>query len=313
LKIKAKILRGLQMADENGVVTEGGMDASTESSVPADAGDSSADVNWSDMALEMENGDDGEALGAVEGDTEVVETSENVTPFSSEPTAAPATPAVQAPPVAPVEPTPQVIPPQPAAQPQGTSQEPPAQPQQSYNDWRTGQLTGLEKHYAFDDETSAKLLTEPEVVLPQLAAKLHMEVVEHAVRSVMAAMPQWVEQHNSARTRESSAEQLFYGTNPDLKDPAYRTAVFQMGQAYRAMNPSAPAEEAVRVIGNMVRTAMGLSQPQPPAGSTVVQSRAPVAAPAVPFIPARGGGGAAAPNPVSSNPWSAMAEEFMTD
>jgi hypothetical protein len=171
----------------------------------------------------------------------------------------------------------------------------------------------LEKHYAFDDETSAKLLTEPEVVLPQLAAKLHMEVVEHAVRSVMAAMPQWLEQSNTARTRESSAEQLFYGANPDLKDPAYTTAVFQMGQAYRAMNPSAPAEEAVRVIGNMVRTAMGLSQPQAPAGSTVVQPQAPVAAPAAPFIPARGGGGAAAPTPVSSNPWSAMAEEFMTD
>jgi hypothetical protein len=169
----------------------------------------------------------------------------------------------------------------------------------------------LEQHYAFDDETSAQLLTEPEVVIPKLAAKLHMEVVEHVMRSVQSAVPQWIQGYNNSQSTEQAAETTFYGANPDLQDPAYKGAIIQMGMAYRQLNPSAPAEEAVKVIGNMVRSAMGLGAPMPSAPSGGAASVAQALAPT--FTPARGGGGGAALTSTSDNPWAKLAEEFTDD
>jgi hypothetical protein len=309
-------LKGNKMADENGVVTVNSDPvASTDTSLPADAGDTSADVNWSDMALEMDNGADGDDGAVVEGDAEVLGESENST---EPPTSAPATPptpvaapAAPAPSTPPVEPVTAAVPTPPTTPP--PSQEPPAQPQASYAEWRGKQIEGLEKHYAFDEETSAKLLTEPEVVLPQLAARLHMEVTEHVMRSVMSAMPQWMDNMNQGRTREADAQSMFETINPDLKDPSYKNAILQMGMAYRQMNPNAPAEEAVKVIGNMVRSALGLAAPQSAPGMVVVPQAAPAPAAPAPFTPVRGGGGAAVPVQTSNNPWASMAEEFLTE
>lgn len=301
------------MTDVNGVVTEGGM-----ASTPAEGGDSSApDVNWSDMALEIEGGDDGDFGRDVEGDAEVIGESENSsddvppTPAASpapasvpQGTEAPPSPGTQTPPVVPAA---QPAPPSPTP-----SQEPPAQPNVPYTQWRETQVAGLEKFYTFDDETSAQLLSEPEVVLPKLAAKLHMEVVEHVMRSVATAMPRWIEGVQQSQMIETTAENAFYGANPDLKDPAYRNVVLQMGMAYRQMNPSAPAEEAVKVIGNMVRSVMGLTSPAPLSADNVTPA-APQAASAGVFIPARGGGGGAVPVQTSNNPWASLAEEFLTE
>lgn len=279
-------------------------DVGGEASVPAnEEGNASSEVNWSDLALEGDEAVvDGVETVAVEGDSEVLadsgeqgESPAEGVPQSGE-TAPSPTPAQAAP-----QQTVQSAPPQPP-------QEPPAQPTQTYAEWRGKQLEGLTKFYAFDEETSAKLLTEPEVVLPQLAAKLHMEVVEHVMRSVQSAIPQWMHGYVEQRSREESAEKLFYEANPDLKDPSYRNAVLQMGLAYRQLNPNAPAEEAVKVIGNMVRSSLGLT----PATPVQQAPAAPQPTPRV-FTPARGGGGGAVQAPSVSNPWAAMAEEFLNE
>lgn len=298
------------MKNEAGVVTEGGGPAAA----PADEGNISSDVNWSDMALGMDDDGEGDFGGNVEGDAEVVEGSEN--PVESSP-AKPATPPVtsapavqqEIPPAATQPPAQTPVPAPAPTSPPTPSQEPPVQPSTSYAEWREKQLEGLVKHYAFDDATSTQLLTEPEVVLPQLAAKLHMEVVEHVMRSVQTAVPQWIQAFNQTQTVEKSAEEAFFSANPDLKDPAYKNAILQMGMAYRQMNPNAPASEAVKVIGNMVRSAMGLNPTIPPQQVTqpAAQAQAPV------FIPARGGGGGAVPQPVTNNPWAVLAEEFLTE
>lgn len=280
-----------------------------------------SDVNWSDMALEMDTAD-GDSDVAVEGDNEVVAAPENAEPQSTE---APANTPSPAPVAQPAEPTslnpqdqvagtpPTQPTPVPAQAQTPPSQEPPAQPSKTYADWRTEQLGTLEKHYAMGEEAATQLLTEPENVLPKLAAQLHIEITEHVLRSVMSQMPTWVEGILQSRTRESDAEKLFTDANPDLKDPAYKNAILQMGMAYRQLNPNSPAEEAVKVIGNMVRTSLGLAVPAAQSGVPVTPAApAPAVQPQV-FTPARGGGGAAVPTSSQSNPWSAMAEEFLDD
>ena len=164
--------------------------------------------------------------------------------------------------------------------------------------------------YAIDEESATALLTEPEVVLPKLAAKVHMEVLESSMRAMQAMMPvmmQQVQQHTEINTR---AKNLFTSINPDLVDPAYEPHIMQFGQVYRNVNKTASPEEAARAIGALVRSALGIAQPQAPAPG--VQAPGQVQAP-VPFTPARGGGSGAARTSVSSNPFEQLAAEFLQE
>ena len=301
-------------------------DASGESGAPAPAtpdtapveegGDEVAledsSINWSDYDKELDVID-------YEGDEEVVEGAEGEEPEAPEP--APERPAEKPaeppPPAKPVEQPPAVQPPPVTQTPAEVP--PPQAPAvddsagsmtpEAYQGWRTGRLGELEKHYAFDEESSAALLTEPENVLPKLAAQVHMEVLENAMRAMQAMVPvliQQVRQHDEVQT---AAKGLFARINPDLADPKYDDAIIQLGMTYRRMNQTAGPEEASRAIGNLVRAAMGMQAPGP---APATQGQVVPPQTAAPFVPARGGGGGQRA-PVSSNPFEALANEFLED
>lgn len=280
--------------------TEGG--AGGAASEPADSSTEDL-VNWSGMAEEI-LADDETDTGTVEGDVEVVEPPAGETP-----------PAAAAPETPPATPTPPASPtPAPAAQ--ETPQTPTPQPVQAvpaadpneYATWRETRLGQLAEHYAVEEADATALLTEPEKVLPKLAARVHMEVLESSMRAMQAMMPvvmQQIQQHNEVNT---SAQNLFYSVNQDLRDPKLEPAIMQLGQVYRNVNPNAGPEEAARAIGALVRSALGMAQGPAPVMQT---PSAPAAAP-VPFTPARGGGGGNTPIP-SSNAFSQLAEEFLQE
>jgi len=273
--------------------------------------DSSDDsnVNWAGLDDSFDEPD-------VEGDLEIVETS---SPAQTSTPSAPETPPVQA------APTPAAAPSSPAAAPEAAPSAPaqsapppppqsaPSQPgtatPQEYQGWREARLGELEKHYTFSEDESAALLTEPELVLPKLAAKVHMEVLENSMRAMQAMVPimmQQVQQHTEVQGR---AKNLFSSINPDLADPGYEPVILQLGSTYRQMNPTAGPEEASRAIGNLVRAALNMQPPQmqqnfqqPPAASV----------PPVPFAPVRGGGGGQRPV-TSSNQFEQLANELLMD
>ena len=272
----------------------------TPPETPADEG-ATSDVNWADLA---EDSDD-DAGQTVEGEFEV---DEGGTPDSNADETPSATPAQE--PAAPVEaqpqsPTPPAEPVAPAPQtpPQPAAPEPqPAQaPQQAldYNSWKTQQIGNLEKYYALDAETAQALLTEPETVLPRLAAQVHLEVTENVLKAVHQMVPGLIQEINRSTVVETQAESAFYDRNPDLKG-VDRAKILQIGAMFRQVNPQADADTAIATIGSMVRTALGIAAPQvsdtPPP---------PVAPPLQPFAPARGGGGGTAPRtPAQGNPWA---------
>ena len=280
-----KLLR--RFMDEAGGAEDGGAGGGVPAPAaePAEAS-TEADVNWADMADALEADDAGEDQGQVEGDAEIV----GETP-------AVATPAVETPPVTPpVAETPPVTPPTPET------------PAPDYTAWRTERLGQLEQQYALNEADAAALLTEPETVLPKLAAAVHMEVLESAMRGMQAMMPvlmQQVNQHTELNTR---AKNLFTSINPDLADPQFEPAIMQLGQVYRNVNAKASPEEAARAIGNLVRSALGIAAP------AVAAPSAPAASPVapVPFTPARGGGSGNAPLP-ASNAFTQLANEFLQD
>ena len=299
-------------ASNAGVVIEGGTSASFVEdmggvSSPADSGDSPSEVNWSDIATELEQGDDS---AFAEGDAEVVEQASPPSPSTAEappvvpPTSAPAEPPPPASPApAPEAVTPEATPPAPVSVA-------PETPAVDYATWRGEQISKLEGLYKLSDDVAAQLLSEPEVVLPKMAAQLHMAVTEAVLQSVNNALPQVIQSIQQSDTVEKSAQKLFTDVNPDLADSKYREGIIQVGTMYRQMNPKATPEEAARVIGNMVRTAYGLQAPaavpNPPAAAP-----APAPTPA-PFVPSRGGGGGVTPA-VPQNVWAQMAQDLDDD
>lgn len=276
-------------------------DATALPDVPAEEG-ATSDVNWADFA---EDNDDG--VSSVEGEFEVLgeagETPAAPEPeVSPEPEAAPVEPPPAAPepqPVAP-EPTPEPVAPAPEPQPQPTTQP------LDYKEWRTQQLGALEKRYALDEDAARALLTEPETVLPKLAAAVHMEVTENVLRQVQQLVPGMIQQVTRSTEVESQAETAFYEVNQDLKG-VDRAKILQIGAMFRQVNPNANAEQAIKTIGNMVRTALGLPAASIPGQGAAVAAATPTPQP---FTPVRGGGsGAAARAPVQSNPWAELIDQ----
>jgi hypothetical protein len=305
----------IYQAEESG--DDVGSSGGSAASAPAEelgGGDTSldSDVNWDDLDTSFDEPD-------VEGDLEILGDGSPAKPADESP--APSTPPAQAaPPAAPAAaPTSPVAAPAPVAPVAQVPQSaPPPQTQGSapaelpspevYQNWRAGRLGELEQHYTFTEDESAALLTEPELVLPKLAAKVHMEVLENSMRAMQAMVPLVMEQYQQHTQVETSAKSLFSTINPDLVDPRFEPVILQLGATYRQMNRTAGPEEASRAIGNLVRAALNMQSFQPqqsPQGS----APAPVAAP---FAPVRGGGGGSRP-PVSSNPFEQLASEFMSD
>lgn len=282
---------------EGGGDTGGGEPAAAEPAPAEEPADDSteSDVNWGSMADELVADD-----SAVEGDEVVVEE-------PAEPAPAPATPATPAP----AEPVSAAPAPSPA--PAGSEEKPlpvappaPTASNEEYSTWRAARLTQLEQVYALDPESATAMLTEPELVLPKLAAKVHMEVMENSMRAMQAMVPVMLQQVQYHTEIEGRAKNLFTSINPDLADPRYEPAILQLGQVYRNVNKTASPEVAAQAIGNLVRAALGIAAPV----ATGVQPQAAVAQPAVtPFTPARGAGGGSVPVR-SGNQFELLAQEM---
>lgn len=267
--------------------------AETQTTETADSS-TDEDVNWGGIADELIADD-----SAVEGDEVVVETKVE-TPVVETPTETAKPAETQAD-------TPQ----EPSPAPSAPAVAPPAVPTattEEYSSWRANRLTQLEQMYAVDEESATALLTEPELVLPKLAAKVHMEVMENSMRAMQAMVPVMMQQIQQHADLNNQAKGLFHGTNPDLVDPSYEPMIMEMGQAFRRVNPNASPEQASKAIGNLVRAALGIAAPQAaPSGTPAsVQQRQP---PVVPFSPARGAGGGSVPVR-SGNLFEALAEEM---
>jgi len=284
-------------------VPEGGsgnsfLEEASPAVAPVDTPSEDDSINWSSMAdsLDADDEDEGDLVVEEAPVEQPVETPPATTPAETPPAAAPATePAPSATPVVPEE--------------LKQSEPPPTTSPTEYATWRSTKMTQLEAEYALDEASAQALLTEPELVLPKLAAKVHMEVLEHSMQAMQAMMPVMMQQLQKHTEVESRARNLFTSINPDLADPRYETAIMQFGQVYRKVNPTAPADEASRAIGNLVRAALGVAAPQSQVGSP---PPAVVQAPVQPFTPARGAGGGSAPS-FPSNPFELLASEFLQE
>jgi hypothetical protein len=264
-----KILKHWYRAEATEGGDLGGTATPTADTTPeADTGVADVNDTWGDMVSDEQTSTD------VNTHADITDT-----PPVATPPVAPVAPTV--PPVA-AEPT-AVQPPTPQAQPVANA-ETPAAPVDLVA-LRQNYQNELTNYYALSQEDAQRFQTEPELVLPSLAAKVHLEVLD----AVMAQLPQRVTQmishHAEVTKREKQAEDEFFAPFPDLAK--HKDAVLRVGQMYRAANPTATKEQAIKAIGDFVRQSLGLTAPAP-----VVQS---APAPTNPFIPAGSSGSGAVP------------------
>lgn len=269
----------------------------------AQTGDS--DVNWEEISAPTV--DDDTLGGEVEDETivdETVKVAEVAKPPAQpvQPAAAPVTPPVT-PPTA-TQPQPQ----QPVEQP-AQPQSVPAAPPVDLASLRAAEMTRLEQVYGMNDDEAMAMLVEPQKILPKVAANIHMTVMEQVIPAIMQRLPQVIGTLSRAEKVAMEAENEFFSTWPQLKDPKYQQTVMQSVAAYKQINPKAPRQEVIRAAGLQAMISLRLPLPR-----ELLQME-PEQPPTVsPFNPAGPGGGYAPPAARRpQNAWSQLADEFVED
>lgn len=260
---------------------------------------SDGDVNeWS--ALVDEESDDVTTDFESAGEPEATPPVETPPVAPAAPAPAPAVPA-EPPAVAPVVPVPPAAETAPVVTPEPPPVESPAAPAVDPVEARNSYLASLRQYYALSPENAQRLQTEPELVLPELAATLHLEVVDAIMNMLPQHVGSIVEHHTRVTQANREAEDSFFKAWPELV--GHKDAVLRVGQMYRAANPKATKDQAIGVIGKFVMDSLGLVRAAPAA------STPPASAPAQvnPFVPATGGG--AGQPPVAPGEWDFILDD----
>lgn len=299
-----------------------------------EAGEDAGGDGFSEIVAEFESLD-AEIDGTVEGDISIpTETQKDESQETSASTASAAAPTAPTPAVQPA-PTATTAPQAATQQAQNSSETPapasapapaPAadQPSQSaaetpsagfdWDGWAKSSVEHYSKQYALTEEETQLMITEPEAVLPKMAANLHTNMIREVLTMLPQMLPQIIDTHLRTTETTKGLQEKFFSINSDLSDAKFANAIAQAGQFYRSLNPNADAETAAFQVGNMVRQAFGMplitgastaapqAQQQPAASAPIQRMQ--------PFNPAAGGPSAVADPPAPENPFTQLAREF---
>jgi len=242
-------------------------------------GPTNVDTDWA--GISDDSGESSSDFVPAAGETPAVPATNVVEPAPvAPPVAAPAAPAVE--PVVPPATTPAV------EQTPAVENTPATGVPQTAEELavlRTNYFNELVKDYQILPEDAARLQTEPENVLPVLAARVQMQVLDAVFSTLPQRVYAMINQHTQAVERENKAQSDMFTAYPALKD--HKDAVLRAGQMYRAVNPKAPRDVALKAIGDYCMQILGLQNPVVPPAA--------VSTPANPFVPAQSSGAGGPP------------------
>lgn len=157
--------------------------------------------------------------------------------------------------------------------------------------------------YSFSEDQIAAVQTEPEKVLPRMAAQIQVETFENVLNVVMAQIPQIIAMERYRTAQENQYNEQFYGRWPALRDQRFNARLQEVALAYRQANPRATPEQAIESIGAMVHVMEGIPV-QPPASAAAPAAVAPQRTPASSMRPPApaGVGASARPAAVPTTP-----------
>lgn len=165
---------------------------------------------------------------------------------------------------------------------------------------RQAALADLEQTYAIPETDVELLQTEPEKVLPRMAAELELRVMERVMQLAESQLPSMVSRVTEQKTESQKREEVFYNEWPQLREHGAQVA--QIAQMWRQMNPQADTRKAVQEIGRIASAALGLQGAAPAEPAPAPAPLPPVASPVTPSSPPTG-----RVAQKSMNPYEAMA------
>lgn len=172
-----------------------------------------------------------------------------------------------------------------------------------------GQLQdALSKQYVLSEEQADLLVTDPNKVVPQLLAQMHMSVLSHALRIVQESLPQQFTQHTERALAEQKLNDQFNTAFPDLSlsDKEVNQAVTQAVALVKTQMPKATMEEKIQRVGALTRALLGKPAP------TAQAVQQPVSRPAAPqpISPSRTAPASRSYTAPAKDQWAGLIDEF---
>lgn len=233
----------------------------------------------------------------------------SVTPPVPQPETPPVAQAAEPPPVAPVAQEPVAPAPTPTAP-------------TDLNPLREQWVKDLEGQYAIPEEDGVKYVTSAHEMLPAMAAKLHANIFDHVIQTVVGMMhsqlPTMIQNVSTSQKAVVEAEETFFSQWEELRPS--RDRVLELAKQYRQLNPGLSREEFNKAVGMQAWIMLGkspaelvvkLNGGQVPTGATApsVPGKTislPPVRPAGPSIPA-------VQTPSSGNVYEEMANTWFED
>lgn len=166
----------------------------------------------------------------------------------------------------------------------------------------------LSKQYVLSEEQADLLVTDPNKVVPQLLAQMHMNVLSHALRMVQESLPQQFTQHTERALAEQKLNDQFSAAFPDLSlsDKEVNQAVTQAVALVKTQMPKATMEEKIQRVGALTRALLGKPAP------TAQAVQQPVSRPAAPqpVSPSRTAPASRSSTAPAKDQWAGLIDEF---
>lgn len=173
----------------------------------------------------------------------------------------------------------------------------------------------LKKYYAVPEEMVERLRTEPELVLPEMAAKVHQAVFKGMQQWSTQMLPQMFAYHNQVQEANAKTKEAFFSRWPSLR--GHDEQVLQVGRMFAQMNPKASAADRLEKVGKLACAALGIEPDPAPDGSGKSSTPPPAKRAAAKkkegFRPSNPAGSSSSAPPPSDNVFTEMAEEMMED
>lgn len=279
--LRQMLMQWVLMAEAESETGSGGS-SSTTAAIPSTTAEQTAEEDTSSV----QGGDDWDAL-ATGSDEDDGGAGDETPPADTPPTEDETPPVTQAPPQGATETPPKQddqTPPAGTETPPATT--PPAQtpatetpaPQPTAEEARAQaeaaaarEFQQLEQWYQLPQEVVAQLEGDGlEAVLPKLlpnlAARVHQAVLASALQQVQAVLPSAFHHFSTMNEVQTQARNEFFTRWPGLKD--YSQQVLDVGTWFRQKNPSATKEEALERVGALVYASLGMAAPGASASGT---------------------------------------------
>jgi len=163
--------------------------------------------------------------------------------------------------------------------------------------------------YKLDDATVEELNTSPEVAVPKLLARSHMQIVKNVVGTIAQQIPAAIAGYMAAEQQNRVLEDKFFSQWPQLDREKDRATITQIAANFRRQNPNASYDDTVRFVGAQAVVMLN----KLPVANAAPQAAAPQQVRQAPFVPAANGTAAPSAGGSDGNPWASAVQVLSED